>query len=74
MSGAMPLSLASSGSVLHVESVHGNEETRRYLAALGFVEGTEFEVVSSASGNVIVSIRGSRLGLNQQSARNVYCR
>lgn len=72
MSGAMPLSLASSGSILHVESVHGNEEMRRHLETLGFVNGAEFEVVSQAAGSTIVTIKGARLGLNETTARHVY--
>ncbi len=72
MSGAMPLSLAHGGSTLRVESVHGNDEMHRHLESLGFVGGTELEVVSQSGGTVIVSIKGSRLGLNERTARHVY--
>ena len=72
MSGAMPLSLAHGGSTVRVESVHGNEEMHRHLESLGFVNGAEVEVVSQASGTVIVSVKGSRLGLNERTARHVY--
>ena len=74
MSGAMPLSLAHGGSVGRVESVHGNEEMHRHLESLGFVSGTEVEVVSQASGTVIVSVKGARMGLNERTARHVYVR
>lgn len=74
MSGAMPLSLANGGSVVRVESVHGNEEMHRHLESLGFVSGTEVEVVSQASGTVIVSVKGARMGLNERTARHVYVR
>ena len=74
MSGAMPLSLAHGGSVVRVESVHGNEEMHRHLESLGFVSGTEVEVVSQASGTVIVSVKGARMGLNERTARHVYVR
>ena len=74
MSGAMPLSLAHGGSVVRVESVHGNEEMHRHLESLGFVSGTEIEVVSQASGTVIVSVKGARMGLNERTARHVYVR
>lgn len=72
MSGAMPLSLARGGSTLRVESVHGNAEMHRHLESLGFVDGTELEVVSQSGGTVIVSIKGSRFGLNERTARHVY--
>ncbi len=74
MSGAMPLSLAHGGSVVRVESVHGNEEMHRHLESLGFVSGTEVEVISQASGTVIVSVKGARMGLNERTARHVYVR
>ena len=74
MSGAMPLSLAHGGSVVRVESVHGNEEMHRHLESLGFVSGTEVEVVSQASGTVIVSVKGARMGLNERTACHVYVR
>ena len=74
MSGAMPLSLARGGSILRVESVHGNDEMHRHLESLGFVDGTELEVVSQSGGTVIVSIKGSRFGLNERTARHVYVR
>ncbi len=72
MSGAMPLSMAHGGSIVRVESVHGNSEMQRRLETLGFINGTELEVVSQTSGTVIVSIKDSRFGLNAETACNVY--
>lgn len=72
MSGALPLSLAQGGRVMHVESVHGNDDMHRHLESLGFVDGAELEIVSQGAGTVIVTIKGSRLGLNEQTARHVY--
>ena len=72
MSGALPLSFAKAGSTMRVESVHGNAEMHRHLESLGFVDGAELVVVSSGGGTVIVTIKGSRLGLNEQTARHVY--
>jgi ferrous iron transport protein A len=72
MSGALPLSFAKAGSTMRVESVHGNAEMHRHLESLGFVDGAELDVVSSGGGTVIVTIKGSRLGLNEQTARHVY--
>ena len=72
MSGAMPRSFARGGTVVRVESVHGNAEMHRHLESLGFVAGTPVEVVSQSSGTVIVSVKGSRLGLNEKTARHVY--
>jgi ferrous iron transport protein A len=68
----MPLSLAHGGSVVRVESVHGNSEMQRHLESLGFVDGTPVEVVSQSSGGVIVTVKGARFGLNERTARHVY--
>ncbi len=72
MSGAVPLSLVQGGSTMRVESVRGNAEMHRHLESLGFVDGAELKVVSQSDGTVIVSIKGSRFGLNERTARHVY--
>jgi ferrous iron transport protein A len=72
MSQQMPLSMAHAGSTVSVASLHGSDETRRHLEELGFVEGAPVSVISQASGQVIVMIKGSRFGINEQTSRRVY--
>ena len=43
----MPLTMAGIGEVNTILKIGGNEETRRFLANLGFVTGTEISVVSA---------------------------
>ena len=57
----MPLTMAEIGKVSVINRVNGNEETRRFLGNLGFVAGTEVTVLSEMGGNVIVSIKNSRI-------------
>ena len=53
----MPLTMAGIGELNTIQKIGGNEETRRFLANLGFVTGAEISVVSAISGNVIVNVK-----------------
>ena len=75
----MPLTMANIGEVNEIKRIGGNEETRRFLANLGFVAGAEITVVSAIGGNVIVNIKDSRVAVlmkdplqNQQILRFQY--
>ena len=52
-------------------AVFGNEETRRFLANLGFVTGTEISVVSAIGGNVIVNVKDARVAVNSDMAKHI---
>lgn len=67
----MPLTMASIGEVNEIKRIGGNEETRRFLANLGFVVGAEITVVSAIGGNVIVNIKDSRVAVNSDMARHI---
>ena len=67
----MPLTMAEIGKVSVINRVNGNEETRRFLGYLGFVAGTEVTVLSEMGGNVIVSIKNSRIAVNAEMARHI---
>ena len=67
----MPLTMASIGEVNEIRRIGGNEETRRFLANLGFVVGAEITVVSAIGGNVIVNIKDSRVAVNSDMARHI---
>lgn len=67
----MPLSMADTGAVSTVKTIRGKDDTRRFLASLGFVEGAAVTVVSSMSGSLIVNIKDSRVALSQQMASRI---
>ena len=69
--GIMPLTMANIGEVNEIKRIGGNEETRRFLANLGFVAGAEITVVSAIGGNVIVNIKDSRVAVNSDMARHI---
>ncbi len=64
----MPLTMASIGSENQIRHISGRDDTRRYLASLGFVEGEKITVVSELGGNMIVSVKGSRVAIDKGMA------
>ena len=67
----MPLTMAGIGEVNTIKRVSGNDETKRFLANLGFVQGAEVTVLSAIGGNVIVNIKDSRVAVNTDMARHI---
>ena len=67
----MPLTMAPVGQARKIQRVGGNDETKRFLANLGFVVGSEVTVISAIGGNVIVNIKDSRVAINQDMARHI---
>ena len=67
----MPLTMAPVGQASKIQRVGGNDETKRFLANLGFVVGSEVTVISAIVGNVIVNIKDSRVAINQDRARHM---
>ena len=64
----MPLTMAPVGQASKIQRVGGNDETKRFLANLGFVVGSEVTVISAIGGNVIVNIKDSRVAINKRMA------
>ena len=67
----MPITMAGLGETCKIKKIGGNEETRRFLANLGFVNDAEISVVSAIGGNVIVNVKDARVAVNQDMARHI---
>jgi ferrous iron transport protein A len=67
----MPLSMANIGEENSIKKVGGREETRQFLANLGFIPGSHITIVTKNSGNVIVSIKESRVAVSQEMAAKI---
>lgn len=67
----MPLSMMSVGQTESIKRVGGKDETRRFLASLGFVVGEEVRVVSENGGNLICSVKGSRIAIDRSMANRI---
>ncbi len=67
----MPLTVAGINVPCKIVRVGGREETHRFLENLGFVPGAETMVVSTSGGNVIVSLKDSRIAIDKQMANKI---
>ncbi len=67
----MPLSMVREGEQNMIKKVGGKEETRRFLENLGFVTGSLVTVVSEIGGNIIVSVRDSRVAIGRDMANKI---
>jgi len=54
-----------------IKKVGGKEETKKFLEGMGFVAGGEVTVVSRVGGNVIVSVKGSRVAIGRDMANKI---
>ncbi len=67
----MPLTMAKAGESNSIKRVGGKEEIRRFLENLGFVVGGDVTVVSENGGNVIVSVKDSRVAISKEMANKI---
>ncbi len=67
----MPLAMAEIGETNTIKKISGQDELRRHLAELGFVVGEEIRVVSRLGGNIILSVKDSRVALDKSMALRI---
>jgi ferrous iron transport protein A len=67
----MPLSMAKAGEPNCIKKVGGKAEMRQFLENLGFVAGSCVTIVAEISGNVIVSIKESRVAISREMANKI---
>ena len=67
----MPLSMAAAGEQLTIRKITGRDEVRQHLAELGFVVGAQVKVVSEMGGNLILSVKDSRIALDKAMAMRI---
>ncbi|MDO4272766.1 MAG: FeoA family protein [Eubacteriales bacterium] len=66
-----PLVFLQPGDDGTIKRISGAEETRRFLAGLGFVESSCVRVISRFNGNMIVNVKDSRVAINKEMARHI---
>lgn len=67
----MPVTFLRPGETGTIKRVGGATDTKRFLANLGFVDGSELRVISVLNGNLIVNIKDSRVALNREMAKHI---
>ena len=54
-----------------MKEIRGRDETKRFLASLGFVEGSSIVVVSEMCGSLIVNVKDTRVALSKGMAGKI---
>ena len=67
----MPLSMASVGETGNIRKITGRDEVRQHLAELGFVVGERVTVVGKLGGNMILSVKDSRVAIDHNMAMRI---
>lgn len=67
----MPLTLANVGEENIIKKIGGKPEVRQHLENLGFVVGANVKIISTISGNVIVSVKNSRIAVSREMAQKI---
>ena len=63
--------MANVADVNIIKQINGRDDVRQHLAELGFVPGAEVSVVSELGGNLILSVKESRIALDKTMAMRV---
>ena len=67
----MPLSMVGTGQEMQIRKINGKDDTKRFLESLGFVVGCSIHVVSENQGNLIVSVKDSRVAISREMANKI---
>ena len=67
----MPLTLAAVGEENIIRKIGGKPEVRAHLENLGFVAGGIVTVISTIGGNLIVSVKDSRIAISREMASKI---
>ena len=67
----LPLTMANPGEPVTIKKIGGKAETKKFLETLGFVVGGVVTVVSEISGNMIVSVKDSRVAIGKDMANKI---
>ncbi len=68
----MPLAMLGIGVKRKIVRIGGKEKSRRFLESLGFVEGADVCIVSELGGNMIVSVKESRIAIDKELAKCIF--
>lgn len=67
----MPLTLANAGEENMIRKVGGSPGMKKRLEDMGFVAGGNVAIVSTIGGNLIVSVKESRVAISREMAGKI---
>ena len=68
---SMPLTMMGIGETNTIKKIGGREDTRKFLANLGFVAGGIITIISKTEGNLIVTIKDTRVAIDKDMANKI---
>ena len=68
----MLLTMLRQGESSLITHIGGKPETKLFLENLGFVVGSPVTVVSDIGGNLIVSVKDTRVAISREMARRIF--
>ncbi len=67
----MPLALTDVGKINTIKKIGGPKPQIQRLQELGFVVGEDVAIVSKIAGNIIVSVKNSRIAISKEMAMRI---
>lgn len=67
----IPLAFADVGQDSVIKRIGGSPEVRKHLEDLGFVSGETVRIISQTAGNIIVSVKASRIAISREMAQKI---
>ena len=67
----MPLTLVGIGKPACIKRILGKDDTQRFLGSLGFVAGQSVTIVAETGGNLILSVKDSRIAIDKSMAQRI---
>ena len=67
----MPLSFVKLGETRKIKSFQGQEDIKRHLQDIGFIQGEEVKLLSENESGLILLVKGVRIALNRGLASKI---
>ena len=67
----MPLTMLPIGKEAVIDRCRAKESTKKFLEGLGIIPGVALSVISEINGNMIISIKGTRIALSKGLAQQL---
>lgn len=67
----MPLAMVKAGEKQAIKRILGKDDTKKFLENLGFVIGEYITVISEIEGNMIVSVKSSKVAISRSMALRI---
>lgn len=68
---SMPINLAQIGERGTIVRISGKEETKKFLAGLGFTAGACVTPVCKVKGSMVIEVKGSKIAVDRDMASKI---